>query len=454
MDKSKSTTKKGNKSELFLLDGKPSIAAAFPLSIQHLLAMIIGNVSPAIIIAAGAGLSPEDQAMLVQCSMFAAAIATFIQVFGIWKFGARLPIVMGINFAFVTVIMTINETYGLPAIYGAQIISGIVVIIFGAFIQKIRKYFPPLVAGTTVLTIGISLYPVAVQYMAGNPALGPENFGTVKNWAVAMLTALVVFFVDQYGKGYIKVVAMLFGILAGFILSAIFGMVDLSQVAAAKMFDYPRLFPFGIDFNLGATLTMIMMFIVTSVEAIGDVSSTTVGGLDRDATTEEISGNIMGNGLSTIINAFFGGLPTATFSQNCGLVATTKVVAKRVISLTAALVLVAGFIPKFGAFMVSIPYPVIGGATISVFAIITINGIKLITSEPLTARNSAIIGLALSLGIGITQVEGSLQHFPQFVQTFFGGSPVIIATLIAFILNLIVPKKTMEQEEEDRKIVD
>lgn len=423
--------------ELFEIDGKPSLGKTVPISLQHIFTMLAGNVTPAIIIAGTSGMGAEESTLLLQASMLAAAIATFIQVVGVWKFGARLPIIMGINFYFVPVVIAITQQFGISAMFGGQIIAGLITIAFGSFVKTIRNLFPAVVTGTTVLTIGISLFPVAINYMAGNA--GTPGFGSMQNWAVAIVTMAVVLIVDQFAKGYIKVLGVMIGMVAGYILTAVLGMVDLSGVASASVFSLPKILPFGLSFPVQAVLTLVIMFIITSIENIGDISSTTIGGLDREATSEELSGGIMGNGLSSVISVLFGGLPTATFSQNVGVVAMTKVVARPIFFVAAVMMLVAGFMPIFAQLMLSIPYPVIGGATISVFSMITVNGIRLLSSVELNNRNAAIIGLSLALGIGITGVQGSIAGFPEAFVTFIGGSSVILATLVAFILNVLLP---------------
>lgn len=423
--------------ELFEIDGKPSLGKTVPISLQHIFTMLAGNVTPAIIIAGTSGMGAEESTLLLQASMLAAAIATFIQVVGVWKFGARLPIIMGVNFYFVPVVIAITQQFGISAMFGGQIIAGLITIAFGSFVKTIRNLFPAVVTGTTVLTIGISLFPVAINYMAGNA--GTPGFGSMQNWAVAIVTMAVVLIVDQFAKGYIKVLGVMIGMVAGYILTAVLGMVDLSGVASASVFSLPKILPFGLSFPVQAVLTLVIMFIITSIENIGDISSTTIGGLDREATSEELSGGIMGNGLSSVISVLFGGLPTATFSQNVGVVAMTKVVARPIFFVAAVMMLVTGFMPIFAQLMLSIPYPVIGGATISVFSMITVNGIRLLSSVELNNRNAAIIGLSLALGIGITGVQGSIAGFPEAFVTFIGGSSVILATLVAFILNVLLP---------------
>lgn len=424
--------------ELFKLDGNPSTRKIFPISLQHVLAMIIGNIAPAIIIAQSIGLQKYQITQMVQYSMICAGLATILQIYGIWKFGARLPIVMGTNFAFVPVIITINSNYGFASVFGACIIGSIFLIFFGIFIEKIIKYFPPIVTGTTVLSMGISLYPVAISYMAG--ISGTPEYGNLTNWSIAIITLLIVMFIDHFAKGYLKILSILLGIIVGYAISLIAGIVDFSAFNNSKYIEIPKIFPFGVEFQYGAIITMIVMYIVTSIQVIGDTSSLTVGAMNREASKEEVSGALMSKALSGIITAILGGLPSSSYAQNIGIISITKVVSKKVVALSGLIIFILGFFPKFSSIMTTIPYPVLGGATLSVFSIITINGIKLISREKMTNRNAGILGIALAFGLGITTVPEAIALTPIWFQTFIGASPIIISTIIAFILNLILPK--------------
>lgn len=424
--------------ELFKLDGNPDIVKTLPISIQHVLAMIIGNIAPAIIIAQSIGMTSEQVTQMVQYSMICAGLATILQIYGIWKFGARLPIVMGTNFAFVPVIITINSNYGFSSVFGACIIGSIFLIFFGLFVEKIIKYFPPIVTGTTVLSMGISLYPVAISYMAG--ISGTPEYGNLTNWSIAIATLLVVLCIDHFAKGYLKILSILLGIIVGYVLSLIFGIVNFSSLNNAPYIEIPKLFPFGVEFHYGAIITMIVMYIVTSIQVIGDTSSLTVGSMNREATKDEVSGALMSKGLSGILTALLGGLPSSSYAQNIGIISITKVVSKKVVAIAGIIIFILGLFPKFSSIMTTIPYPVLGGATLSVFSIITINGIKLISREKMTNRNAGILGVSLAFGLGLTTVPESIASTPLWFQTFIGSSPIIIATIIAFTLNLILPR--------------
>ena len=300
-------------------------------------------------------------------------------------------------------------------------------------VKWIRPLFPPLVTGTVIFTIGLSLYPTAVKYMAGGA--GSEWFGSAKSWAVALITLAVVVFLNHFTKGITKLASILIGILAGYVIAYFLGIVDLSGVGSAAWVALPRPMPFDIQFVPAACVSLGIVYVVNAVQTIGDLSSTTMGGMDRMPTDKELSGGILG--------AFFGGLPAATYSQNVGIVTVNRVINRAVFALAALILLVAGLVPKFASLLTTIPQCVIGGATISVFATITMTGIRMITEGGFTPRKSSVVGLSVALGVGITQVSGCLagEGFPAWVNTVFGSSSVVVAALMAILLNLILPKE-------------
>ncbi|MDO5028094.1 MAG: solute carrier family 23 protein [Bacillota bacterium] len=452
------TEKTLESNSLFELEGKPSLKKSFPIALQHLLAMIVGNTLPAIVLTGQLANTPfaissQESLYVIQAGMFIAAIATFLQLYPVFKVGANLPVIMGVSFAYIPVLTSIGLKYGMAAVYGSQLVGGIVAFIVGMNIKKIYKYFPPMVSGTVVLTIGLSLYPVALNYMAGGN--GNPNQGDLKYWAVAVLTLVVVLVCNMFAKGIVKLAAILLGIIAGYIASLALGIVNLASIGQAQWLTLPKLLPFGLDFPLDAVITMSVMFIVNSIQAVGDLSSTTAGGFNRPPSGDELEGGIKANGIASIFGSFIGGLPTATYSQNVGIVSLTKVVCKNVFKITALLICIAGFIPKFGAIMLSVPQAVIGGATVTVFAQITMSGMKLITSDEMSSRNVTIVGLGIALGMGIVQLgDQALAQFPEWFRMVFTSSPVVLATVVVFVLNILLPKKTLEEEQKERDLMD
>ena len=441
------SVKKGRAS-VFELNGIPSLGQALPLAMQHVVAMIVGCVTPSIIVAGVAGVSPSDRVILIQAALFCSAISTLLQLFPFIRFGnmqlgSALPVIFGISFAYVPSMQAIAGTYDIATILGAQVVGGVVAIIVGFCIRKIRVLFPPLVTGTVVFTIGLSLYPTAVNYMAGGTS--SESYGSWQNWLVAFFTLAVVTGLNHFAKGFLKLASILVGIVAGYILAVPFGLVDLSGVQSAGIFQLPQPLHFSISFEPSACVAIGLLFAINSIQAIGDFSATTSGSMNRMPDNKELQGGIIMYGISNILCAFFGGLPTATYSQNVGIVTTTKVINRCVLGLAAIILMIAGFVPKFSGLLTTIPQCVLGGATISVFASIAMTGIKLIFQEEMNFRNTSIVGLSVALGMGITQASESLAAFPEWVTTVFGSSPVVVATLMAILLNVILPKEEKQK---------
>ena len=429
---------------VFELNGIPSFGQALPLALQHVVAMIVGCVTPSIIVAGVAGINAGDRVILIQAALFCSAISTLLQLFPFIKFrnfqlGSALPVILGISFAYVPSMQAIAGTYDIATILGAQVVGGVIAIIVGFCIKKIRVLFPPLVTGTVVFTIGLSLYPTAVNYMAGGTS--SDHYGSWQNWLVAFFTLAAVTGLNHFAKGFLKLASILIGIIAGYLLAIPFGLVDLSGVQSAGLFQLPQPLHFSISFEPSACVAIGLLFAINSIQAIGDFSATTSGSMNRMPEDKELQGGIIMYGISNILCAFFGGLPTATYSQNVGIVTTTKVINRCVLGLAAIILMIAGFVPKFSGLLTTIPQCVLGGATISVFASIAMTGIKLIFQQEMNFRNTSIVGLSVALGMGITQASGSLATFPEWVTTVFGSSPVVVATLMAILLNLILPKE-------------
>lgn len=432
------------KGELFKLDGKPSLGEAFPQAMQHVLAMLVGNITPPMLIAGTCGLSAADQTMLMQSAMIIGGLTTLIQLFPVFGFGMGLPTVMGVAFAYMPILTTIGMQYGISAIFGAQLVAAFASIFIGMFIGKIRKFFPPIVCGTVVLAIGLSLYNTAINYFGGGSAAqAAGTFGSPQFWILALVTLAVTLVCSLFGKGYIKVSGMIIGVGVGYVVALIMGGIIDFAVADAAIVSAPIPLHFGLEFHPDAIIMMILMYIVQAVQTIGDVSSTTMGGFGRDAKDTELGGAIKGQGICGMIGALIGGLPTDPFSQNVGLICTTKVVAKRVFVIVSGIMLLAGFCPKLMSLIATVPQPVLGGATITVFAAITLSGIQLISEQPLNYRNRMIVGISLALGVGIAGAPTILQFMPQLAQNIFGSS-LVVAFIVCFVLNLIVPEGDSE----------
>lgn len=444
---------------LFQLNGIPPLGMSVSLALQHLVAMIVGCVTPAIIIANALGLPQSERVLLIQVSLVMSAVTTLIELFPIGgKLGSGLPVMFGISFAYLPSMQAIVGGGGdIATIAGAMVIGGIVAAVVGVFVKKIRRFFPPIITGTVVFTIGLSLYPTAINYMAGGAGNTYEVVvlrkgltsalvhGSWQNWAVAAFTLIVVMILSNKGKGICKLAAILLGMIAGYIVAAVFGMVDLSEVRDAAWFSLPQFMHFGIKFEFSACIALALLFAINAIQAIGDLTATTVGGLNREPTDQELQGGIVTYGLTNVLSAFFGSLPTATYSQNVGIVTTNKVVNRVVFALAGGFLLLAGLIPKFSAILTTIPQCVLGGATITVFSTIAMTGMKLIASETISPRNTTIVGLSAALGVGISQSSSALSQFPESITIIFGKTPVVIATIMAVLLNLILPRENKDQ---------
>lgn len=428
--------------------GKPSFGQAVPLSLQHILAMIMGAVTVPIIVAGAADVTPAETTLLIQMSLIFSALSTLLQLYGVGIFGARLPVIFGVGFAYVPALVAIAPQYGIAGIMGAQIAGGIAMMIIGLFMSRIRRFFPPIVAGTVVLVIGLSLYPIAINYIAGG--FGAADYGSGSNWMIGLFTLAVVLGISKFAKGFLRLASIICGILAGYALSFLMGKVDLTPIAEAGWVAVPMPLEFGIEFHSAAIISMVVICAVNSVQTIGDLSATTMGGMDRELSTKELFGGLMGNGLSTFVGAFFGGFPTSSFSQNVGIVAMTKIISRRVLAIAAVFMLIAGIVPKFGAIMTTIPFPVLGGATITVFGMITMMGIQLVNKDEMSVRNVTIVALALAMAMGLEAVPQSLEHAPDLLKQVIGGSPIVTAAAISIILNIVLPNKTLADEAKER----
>jgi len=418
---------------------------AIPLGIQHVFAMFAGNITVPIIVAGVFGSTTGEKIFLIQMALFAAGIATIIQTIGIGKIGARLPIIQGTSFAFIPIMLPF-KAMGLGAIFTAAFIGGIFQIWIGKMLKPIRHMFPPLVTGIVVLMIGISLLKVGFMYAGGGGWLmnnKPEIFGNANHLFIAFTVLIVSLVAHQKGKGMVSSASILIGIIAGYIVAMLFGMVNYGKIASASWFAFPMPFQYGIDFVWGAVILMLFMSIVTTIETIGDISATTMGGANREATDKELSGGIMADGLGTAVGSVFNAMPNTSYSQNAGLVAFTGVISRHVGTVAGVILILLGLFPKLGGIIAAMPESVIGGAAIIMFGLITAAGIKLVAQSQMNQRNLLILALSLSFGIGLSLLPQFVAHIPDFGIQFklLLTTGLIPAGLLAFILNATLPKK-------------
>ena len=437
-------------SNIYKLDGRVPIGKAIPFGLQHILAMFVSNLAPITMIAGAAKVpvTGAELGMLLQNAMFAAGIATMIQLYPLWKIGSRLPVVMGVSFTFVTVLSTISANYGYPAVIGAVLIGGLFEGTLGLFAKYWRKIIRPIVAASVVTAIGFSLFTVGARSFGGGYA---TDFGSMSNLLLGLITLATCLLWNMFAKGYLKQLSVLAGLIVGYIVAIFMGKVDLSMIMSGGIVALPHLLPIKPEFHAGAIMSACIIFLVSAAETIGDTSALVAGGLGREITGEEISGSLACDGYGSFISGLFGCPPVTSFSQNVGLVAMTKVVNRFTIMTGAVAMILAGLFPPIGNFFASLPQSVLGGCTIMMFGTILTSGMQMIANCGFTQRNITIVAMALSIGIGFTTTSesGIWAEFSPVVQSVFSANVVAVVFVVAIIMNLILPKN-MEVEKLDK----
>ena len=436
-------------SNIYKLDGRVPIGKAIPFGLQHILAMFVSNLAPITMIAGAAKVpvTGAELGMLLQNAMFAAGIATMIQLYPLWKIGSRLPVVMGVSFTFVTVLSTISANYGYPAVIGAVLIGGLFEGTLGLSAKYWRKIISPIVAASVVTAIGFSLFTVGARSFGGGYA---TDFGSVSNLLLGLITLATCLLWNMFAKGYLKQLSVLAGLIVGYIVAIFMGKVDLSMIMSGGIVALPHLLPINPEFHAGAIMSACIIFLVSAAETIGDTSALVAGGLGREITGEEISGSLACDGYGSFISGLFGCPPVTSFSQNVGLVAMTKVVNRFTIMTGAVAMILAGLFPPIGNFFASLPQSVLGGCTIMMFGTILTSGMQMIANCGFSQRNITIVAMALSIGIGFTTTSesGIWAGFSPVVQSVFSANVVAVVFVVAIIMNLILPKD-MEVQKLD-----
>jgi xanthine permease len=428
----------------------PPLGKAIPLGIQHVLAMFVSNVTPAIIVAGAAGFgfgsnSPDFPNMIymIQMSMLLAGVATLLQTVGMGPVGARLPIVQGTSFAFIPIMIPAVAGAGVAGMAGLMtgvIIGGIFHFFIGFFIGRIRHALPPLVTGLIVLMIGLALIKVGIEYAAGGvPLKGKPEFGSLENWSVALVVIVVTLLLKFFTRGMLSVAAVLLGLVTGYLYALLLGKVSFVAVGNASWFTLPEPFKFGWEINWAIIIGMCFMGVVSAIETVGDVSGITKGGAGRQATDKEISGATFADGLGTAFAGIFGGLPNTSFSQNVGLVSMTGVMSRHVVTMGAIFLILCGLVPKFGAVVASMPIMVLGGGVIIMFGMVTAAGVSMLSDVKWNRRNMVIFAISLSVGLGLQLAPDALQHLPATLKILM-TSGLLPAATIAIVLNLALPE--------------
>ena len=457
-----------NKKAAYDFYGKMPFRKAFPLGLQHVLAMFVGNLTPILIITGACGIGSgtefaEVQVALLQNAMLVAGIVTLIQLYAIGPVGGKVPIIMGTSSGFIGVFKSVAGVMGggilaYGAILGASLIGGLFETVLGFMLKPLRRFFPAVVTGTVVLSIGLSLISVGVGSFGGGSSA--KDYGSMENLLLGTLVLVVIIALKHGTKGMTSVSSILIGIIVGYIAAAIMALVlpttgvtaegveytkawvlNWDKVAQAKWFAVPALMPVKLVFDPRAIVPVLIMFVVTAVETVGDISGVIEGGMAREATDSELSGGVVCDGVGSSLASLFGVLPNTSFSQNVGLVTMTKVVNRFALATGAVFLILCGLFPKLSALISIMPQSVLGGAAVMMFSSIVVSGIGLITKEKMTVSNTTIVSVALGLGYGLGANSGVLAGLPQSVQLIFGGSGIVPAALVAIILNIVLPKE-------------
>ena len=448
----------------YQFDAKMSLKQAIPLGLQHVCAMFVGNLTPLLIITSACGIAGGEfadlQVTLLQSAMIVAGVVTLVQLFTIGPVGGGVPIIMGTSSGFIGVFNSVVGSMGggvlaYGAIMGASIIGGIFESVLGFFLKPLRKFFPPVVTGTVVLSIGLSLISVGINSFGGG--FKTKDFGSIENLLLGLFVLCVILFFKHGTKGFLSSSSILLGIIAGYIAAIFMGFVlpttavtpdgveytkswvlHWDKVANASWFAVPQLMPVDIVFDMRAIMPVLIMFVVTAVETVGDISAVVESGLNREATDKELSGGVICDGIGSAIAAVFGVLPNTSFSQNVGLVAMTKIVNRFALATGAVFLILCGLIPKLGALVSIMPQSVLGGAAVMMFSSIVVSGIQLVTKEKLNPRSLTIISVALGVGYGMGATPGILAHCPEAMRMMFGESGIVPAAFVAILLNIIL----------------
>lgn len=431
--------KNANAENIYQLDGKVPLGKAVPVGLQHILAMFVANITPMIILAGVCGLDQVTSAKLIQNAMIIAGIGTLLQLCPVWKIGSGLPIVMGISFTFLNSAIFIGTTYSYGTIIGCVIVGGIIEGLLGLCAKYWMKIISPIVAATVVTAIGFSLLSVGANSFAGGQ--GAADFGAAHNWIVGTVTLVACLVFNLATKGYLKAISVLFGLIVGYILSICLGMVDFSVFQGTKIIAAPSFLPFKPEFNIGAILSFVVIYLVSATETIGDSTAVAETGLNRPIQEKELSGSLAVDGFVSSIAGLFGCTPITSFSQNIGLVAMTKVVNRFTIGTGAVIMIIAGIFPAVGTLLTTVPQAVLGGCTIMMFGTIVVAGFQMLGKCGYSNRNITIAALSLSIGLGFTQCSEMFNIFPQIIQSVFAENCVAVVFVLAVILNLVLPKE-------------
>ncbi|MTI67273.1 MAG: purine permease [Firmicutes bacterium] len=421
----------------YKINDKPSLKVAIPLAIQHLVAVFSGIVAVPLVVGGVLGLSASEMTFFVNATLFMAGIATIIQAYGFGPVGSRLPCVMGTDFTFVGPSIAVGSTLGLPGIFGATIIGSFTEIILSRFIKPLMKIFPPVVTGSVVSLIGITMIPVAIDWAAGG--VGSESYGSLANLFLAGIVMVIIIALNQWGKGMLSSGAILIGIICGYLISIPMGLLDTSAVSNASWASFPTPFKYGVKFSLPAILCFIPAYLVTTVESVGDLIA--VGEASQhEMESKDLSRGLLADGVGSFIAGIFNAGPNTSFSQNVGIIPITGVASRFVVVIAGIILALTGLFPKLGALVAIMPNPVLGGAGIMMFGMIAVGGIKILKQVNFSRRNSLVVAISFGLGLAVVVRPDILKNFPEWAKTIL-HSGITTGTIAAILLNLILPNK-------------
>lgn len=433
---------------LYKIDDKPPMHMSIVLAFQHILAAFGGIIAVPLVVAGVLGVNTADTAYLVSAAIFMAGVTTFIQSRGIGKIGARVPCIMGTDFTFVGPSIAVGSVLGLPGIFGATVIGSFVEIILSRFIKPLRKFFPPIVTGTVVTLIGLTLLPVSIDWAAGG--YGAADYGSIANVSIAALVLIITVLLNRYGKGFVSSASVIIGLVFGYILCIVLGRVDMAPVASASFFAIPTPLKFGITFSMAAVIPFITAYLVTTIETVGCLMA--VGeAAGKPLNDEELSAGLLADGVGSFIAGFFNAGPNTSFSQNVGLIPMTKVASRHVVQIAGIILVLLGVFPKIGAIIAIMPNPVLGGAGIIMFGMVASSGIKTIKDVPLNNRNMIIIAVSIGIGLGVTVRPEFLSQMPDFVKSLF-SSGISAGTITALVLNIVLKEEMIETKDTAKAV--
>ncbi|MBQ0026850.1 MAG: purine/pyrimidine permease [Lachnospiraceae bacterium] len=443
-----------NIQNLYSLDGRVPKGKAFLVGAQHVMAMFVANIAPIMLICTGAvyngvPFTDIDLARMMQAALLIAGLGTLIQLYPVWRVGAKLPIVMGVSFTFAGALIPLAaEDYGY--VVGAVLIGGIIEGLLGLTVKYWGRFIAPVVPACVVIAVGISLFETGISNAVESASY---EAGSWQNLLVAGITLVSCLIFRSRFKGFWKQLYILFGLLTGYIVAILMGMVDFhsisDMVGQMGIISLPRLFAFTPKFRLGAIINVTLVFLVSAIETMGDSSSVCTSGLNREITKDELRGALACDGfVSAISGGIFGCTPITSFSQNVGLITLTGIVNRYSLLFGALILIAAGFFPPIGAILATLPNCVLGGCAIVMFGVIVIAGIRMLVQCGLNERNSLITAISLCIGIGITRVLDFFKDMPELVREIFANNCVAGVFVVAMLLSIILPKKMNEKTKE------